>query len=147
MCVLLHIRREGRFSACCNHGRRKPVRFMGHGVERQHNARDFFYPRFGRCTLDQSGTKHIVERPVTTLVNGISFRMVGRRQHSLDSEGAQQFAPYFFHKFPTSVGQKAVGCTKVWNHMAEEGFTHRVCGVVARGNEDGVPRVAVHKTR
>ena len=29
--------------------------------------------------------------------------------------------------------------------MTEEGFTHCVCGVVARGNEDGVPRVAVHK--
>ena len=29
--------------------------------------------------------------------------------------------------------------------MAEEGFAHRVCGVVARGNEDGVPRIAVHK--
>ena len=71
--------------------------------------------------------------------------MVGRCQHSLDSEGAQQFDPYFSYKFPTSVGQKAAGCTKVWNYMAEEGFTHRVCGVVARGNEDGVPRVAVHK--
>ena len=71
--------------------------------------------------------------------------MLGRRQHSLDSEGAQQLAPYLSHKFPTSVGQKAAGCTEVWAHMTEEGFTHRACGVVARGNEDGVPRVAVHK--
>ena len=29
--------------------------------------------------------------------------------------------------------------------MAEESFTQRVCGVVARGNEDSVPRIAVHK--
>ena len=82
---------------------------------------------------------------MTTLVNGISFGMVGRHQHSLDYEGAQQFAPYFSHKFSTSVRQKAVGCPKVWNYMPEEGFTHCVCGVVARGDEDGVPRVAVHK--
>ena len=79
------------------------------------------------------------------LVNGISFRMVGRRQHALDPEGAQQFALDLSHKFPTSVGQKATRCPEVWNYMPEEGFTHCVCGVVARGDEDGVPRVAVHK--
>ena len=29
--------------------------------------------------------------------------------------------------------------------MPKEGLAHRVCGVVARGDEDGIPRVAVHK--
>ena len=29
--------------------------------------------------------------------------------------------------------------------MAEESLAHRVCGVVARGNEDSIPRIAVHK--
>ena len=89
--------------------------------------------------------KHVVERPVATLINGIPSWMVRRSQHSLDSEGAQQFAPYLSHKLSTSVRQKAAGCSKVWNYMPEEGFAHRVCGVVARGDEDGVPRVAIHK--
>ena len=89
--------------------------------------------------------EHVIKRPMTTVVIGISFGMVGRRQHSLDSEGAQQFAPYLSHKFPTSFGQKAAGCTEEWDHMTEEGFIHRACGVVARVNEDGVPRVEVHK--
>ena len=30
--VLLHIRQEGGLSACCDHGCREPVRFMGHSV-------------------------------------------------------------------------------------------------------------------
>ena len=29
--------------------------------------------------------------------------------------------------------------------MAEESLAHRVSGVVARGDEDGIPRIAVHK--
>ena len=71
--------------------------------------------------------------------------MVRRCQHSLDSEGAQQFDPYFSHKLSNSVRQKAAGCSKVWNYVLEEGFAHRVCGVVARADEDGIPRVAIHK--
>ena len=77
--------------------------------------------------------------------SSISFWVVRRCQHSLDSEGAHQFTPYITHKFPTSVRQKAERCSKVWNYMPEEGFAHRACGVVARGDEDGIPRVAIHK--
>ena len=29
--------------------------------------------------------------------------------------------------------------------MAEESLAHRVCGVFARGDEDDIPRIAVHK--
>ena len=29
--------------------------------------------------------------------------------------------------------------------MPKEGLTHRVCGVIARRDEDGVPRIAVDK--
>ena len=29
--------------------------------------------------------------------------------------------------------------------MPEEGLAHRACGVVDSGDEDGLPRVAIHK--
>ena len=82
---------------------------------------------------------------MVTLIDGISLGMVRRCQHSLNSKGAHQFTPHITHKFSTSVRQKAARCSKIGNDMLEEGFAHRACGVVARGDEDGIPRVAIHK--
>ena len=82
---------------------------------------------------------------MATLINGISFRVIGGREHSLDSEGAQQLAPYFTQKFLTSIREKPERRAEVGNYMAEESLAHRVCGVVARGDEDGIPRIAVNK--
>ena len=31
------------------------------------------------------------------------------------------------------------------NHMPKEGLTHRVCGVIARRDKDGVQRIAADK--
>ena len=106
VCVLLHIRREGRLSSCGDHQYEEPMRFMGHGVERQHNYGDLVNPCLGGRTFEQASAEHIVERPVATLINGISFGVIGRREHSLDPEGVQQLAPYFTYKFSTSIREK-----------------------------------------
>ena len=82
---------------------------------------------------------------MATLINGISCRVIGGREHSLDSEGAQQLAPYFTYKFSTSIREKPARRAEVGDYMAEESLAHRVCGVVAKGDKDGIPRIAVHK--
>ena len=116
--VLLYIRREGWLSPCGDHGCGEPIRFVEHGVERQYNAGDFVYPRLRRRAFEQASEEYIIERPVATLINGISFRVIGGREHSLDSEGAQQLAPYFTYKFSTSIREKPVRRAEVGNYMA-----------------------------
>ena len=51
---------------------------MGHGVQRQHDAGDLIYPVPGRNTLKQASPEHIVYGPMATLVDGVTFGMVGR---------------------------------------------------------------------
>ena len=82
---------------------------------------------------------------MTPLINGIAFGMVGRSEHSLDPEGAQQLAPYLTHKLSSLVREEPVRRAEVGDHMPKEGLTHRVCCVVARWDEHGIPPVAVHK--
>ena len=82
---------------------------------------------------------------MTPLIDGIAFGMVGGSEYSLGPEGAQQLAPDFAHKLSSSVREEPARCGEVGNHMPKESLTHRVCGVVARRDEDGIPRVAVHK--
>ena len=82
---------------------------------------------------------------MTSLIDGIAFGMVGGSESSLDPEGAQQLAPDFAHELSFSIREEPAQRAKVGNHMPEEGLTHRVCGVVAKRDEDGIPRVAVDK--
>ena len=77
--------------------------------------------------------EHIIERPVATLINGISFGVIGGREHSLDPEGAQQLAPYFTYKFSTSIREKPARRAEVGDYMAEESLAHRACGVLLEG--------------
>ena len=42
--ILLYIRREGWLSHCGDHGCGEPMRYVGHGVERQHNGRGLCPP-------------------------------------------------------------------------------------------------------
>ena len=79
------------------------------------------------------------------LINGIAFGMVRRSEHLLDPEGAQQLAPYLAHKLSSSVREEPARHAEVGDHMPKKGLTHSVCGVVARWDKDGMPRVAVHK--
>ena len=89
VCVLLHIRREGGLPSRGNHRRREPMRFVGYGVERQHDAGDFVHSCLGGRAFEQACVEHIVKRPVTTLVNSIPLGVIGRREHPLDPEGTQ----------------------------------------------------------
>ena len=89
--------------------------------------------------------EHVVESPVTPLINGIALGMVGRSKHSLDPEGAQQLAPYLAHKLSSSVREEPARRAEAGDHIPKEGLSHRVRGVVARWYEDGIPRVAIHK--
>ena len=82
---------------------------------------------------------------MATLINGISFSVIGGCENSLDPEGEQQLAPYFTYKFSISVREKPARRAEVGDYMVEESLAHRVCGVVARGDEDGIPRIAVQK--
>ena len=121
------------------------MRFVWHGVERQHDPVDLVNPCLEGRTFEQVSTEHVVERPVAPLINGISFGMVGRSEYSLDPEGAQQLAPYLAHKLSSSVREEPARRAEVGDHMPKEGLAHRVCGVVAIADGDGIPRVAVHK--
>ena len=79
---------------------------------------------------------------MTPFIDGIAFGMVGGSEDSLDPEVAP---PYLAHKLSSSVREEPAQRAEVGNNMPKESLTHRVCGVVARRDEDGIPRVAVHK--
>ena len=82
---------------------------------------------------------------MTPLIDSIAFGMVGGSEDFLDPEEAQQLAPYLAHKLSSSVREELARRAEVGNHMPKGSLTHRVCDVVARRDEDGIPRVAVHK--
>ena len=82
---------------------------------------------------------------MTPLIDGIAFGMVGGSEYLLDPEEAQQLAPDFAHKLSSSVREEPARCAEVGDHMPKESLNHRVCGVVVRRDEDGIPQVAVHK--
>ena len=79
------------------------------------------------------------------LIDGVAFGMVGGSEYPLDPEGVQQLGPYFAHKFTSTVKEEPTLRAEVLNHMPKEGLTHRVCGVIARRDKDGVPRIAADK--
>ena len=115
------------------------MRFVWHGVERQHDPGDIVSPCLGGRTFEQASMEHVVEHPLAPLINGISFGMVWRSEYSLDPEGAQQLAPYLAHKLSSSVKEEPARRAGEGDHMPKEGLAHCVCGVVARGDEDGIP--------
>ena len=50
---------------------------VGHGVQSQHDAGDLVYPGQGGGTIKQASREHIVNGPMTLLVDGVPLRMVG----------------------------------------------------------------------
>ena len=82
---------------------------------------------------------------MASLIDGVAFGMIGGSENLLYPKGAQQLGPYFAHKFMSTVGEEPTRRAEVRNHMPKEGLTHRVYGVIARWDEDGVPRIAVDK--
>ena len=85
------------------------------------------------------------QRPVALLIDGVAFGMVEGSEYPLDPEGVQQLGPYFAHKFTSTVREEPALRAEVLNHMPKEGLTLRVCGVIARRDKDGVPRIAANK--
>ena len=49
---------------------------VGHGVQSQHDAGDLVYQGPGRGTIKQASPEHIVNGPMTPLIDGVPFRMV-----------------------------------------------------------------------
>ena len=115
------------------------MRFVWHDVERQHDPGYLVNPCLGGRTFEQVSAEHVVECPMTPLINGNSLGMIGRSEDSLDPKGAEQLAPYLAYEFSSSVREKSAWCAEVGDHVPKEGPARRVCGVVARGDEDGVP--------
>ena len=133
------------FTTRCNHGSRKPVRLMRHHIESQHDSRHLVNPRFGRWSLEQASAEHVAEGLMAPFIDGVAFRMVGRSENLLDPEGAQQLGPDSADELPAAVREKLARSAEVRDHVEHEGFTDRVGGVVAGGDEDSILGIAIHK--
>ena len=118
---------------------------MRHRVEGQHDSQHFVNPRFGRWSLEQASTEHVVEGLMAPFIDGVAFRMVGGSEHLLDPEGVQQLGPDSADELPATVGEKPARSAEVRDHVAHEGFADRVGGVVAGGDEDSIFGIAIHK--
>ena len=145
MGIVLDVREKGRLASSGDHGGQEDVGLMGHRVESQHDARDFLHSCLGGSALKQASSEHVIHSPMATLVDGIPLRMVRRSQDALDSQRVHQPPPNITHKLTTAVGQETAWGAKIWNHMPEESFAHRVCGVVAGRYKDSVSGIAIHR--
>ena len=86
MGIVLDVWGKGRLASSGDHGGREAVRFMGHRVESQHDARNLLHPCPGGSALKQASSEHFIHGPMATLVDGIPLRMVRRSQDTLDSQ-------------------------------------------------------------
>ena len=116
-----------------------------HGVEGQHNPRDLIDPCLRGRSLEQASAEHVVERPMASLVDSVALGMVRRGKGPLDPQRAQQLRPDVANKLESPVRKKPARSAKVRDHVAQEGFVHRVCGVIAGWYQYGVPGVAIHE--
>ena len=64
------------------------MRFVRHGIEGQHDPRDLVNPCLGGGTLEEASAEHVVDCPVTALINSVSFQMIGKGEDSLYPQGA-----------------------------------------------------------
>ena len=62
------------------------MRLVRHSVESEHYSWDFVYPSLGRGSFQQAGTEHVGQRAVATLVDRVSFGVVGRSEDLLNPE-------------------------------------------------------------
>ena len=114
------------------------MRFMRHGVEGYHDPRNLVNPCLRGGSFKQTSVKHIVECPMAPFIYSIALRVIGRSEDLLDHQGAQQLSLDIADEFPAAVGEEPTRSAEVWYHMAHEGFTDRVRGVIAGGNENGI---------
>ena len=71
--------------------------------------------------------------------------MVGRSENPLYPQRAEQFCPDVADELTPTVGKEPVRSAEVRDHVAQEGFAHRVRGVIAGRNEDGEFGIAIHE--
>ena len=82
------------------------MRLMRHDIEGQHDPRDLVNPCLGGGAFEQASAEHVVERPVSSLIDGIAFGMERGSENPLYPEGAQQLGPYVAHKLTSMVGEE-----------------------------------------
>ena len=82
---------------------------------------------------------------MASLVYSIALGMIWRSEDLLDPQGVQQLSPNIADELSAAVGEEPVRSAEVWDHVAQEGFAHRVRCVIAGRNEDGVFRIAIHE--
>ena len=145
MSVQVDIWRERWFMTGGYHGSRESVGLMRHGVECQHDPRDLVNPCLKGGTFEEASAEHVIEHPMAPLVDSIALGMVGGSETPLYPQRAQQLRPDVTYELMSTVGKEPERGAEVWDHVAQEGFTHRVRGMIAGGNEDGEFRVAIHE--
>ena len=59
--------------------------FMRHSVEGQHDPRNLVNPCLRGGSFKQTSAEHIIESPVATLVDRVTFRMIRGSENLLDS--------------------------------------------------------------
>ena len=74
--VRSEVGRKRWFATRSDHRGRKPVGFIGHGVEGKHYPRHLVYQGFGGGSLKQASTDHVIQGPVAPLVDGVAFRVI-----------------------------------------------------------------------
>ena len=117
--------------------------FVDHGVQSQHNAGNLLHPCPGERTIKQASSEHIIECPMTLLVDGVALRMVGGGQQPLDSQRVHKLPPDLSHKLSAPVGQEAAWSAEIRHDMSQESVTHRVRRVIASLYKDCVAGITI----
>ena len=76
-----------------DHGRGVVVGAVGHGIEGQHDERDFVDPALGILALGLDSSHNISNRAMTALIYGVPLRVIGRGEDSLHSIDIQELLP------------------------------------------------------
>ena len=71
--------------------------------------------------------------------------MVGGSENPLYPQTAQQLCPDVTYELTSTVGKEPARGAEVGDHVAQESFAHRVRGMIAGGNEDGILGVTIHE--
>ena len=105
------------------------MRVMRHGAESQHDSWNFVY----QALVEGPSSKQ-----VAPFVDCVALGVVWGSEDLLNPERAQELGPNGADELSAPIGEKSSGDAKVGDHMPHEGLTDCACGVVTRGDKDGV---------
>ena len=117
--------------------------FVGHCVQSQHDAGNLLYPCPGGRTIKQASPEHIIDGPMTPLVDGVALRMAGGGQQPLDSQRAHELPPDISHKISVPVGQKAAWSAEIRHDMSKESIAHSARRVIASRYKDCISGITI----